>query len=539
MNRRLKLLTLLFILILVASLAACNDKNTDEDTPAPSGFDIYTAEDLLAVSEMVGDKYSDTVFNLKNDIDLADITFTPIGYDFEHAFTGTFAGNGFTISNLKINSSQEKTGGGLFGYIKDAYIYDLTIQDADIDYTATEQITYTGGLFGYGYGSNIVSDISISGNIRVKNTVKIRTSTTSGLPIEECGQSIYAGGVLGYNMGSLILERAVCGVNIFILPTPSSDETKEIPFRNAFIGGGIGFITGMDGTIDSNLNQITVDAEIIDTAATHSFTAGLAGYLSNTSLTNSTAEIDEIIMKGDQAGTRANAGGISAYTLNSIIEKVSVKNTVFDTYNIFSPSDIINLGGIVGYADKTKLRFSHAENVTLVASKVTYSGGIAGVLRYSRTMNDSTDADAGLEPQGYSLMENCSATGGLYAYRNNNALIPIPAPVKDNDYNYDGSASIVGLIWGDSQIENCFTDFVSVYGVVAEIRMEEGVDTDGNPIAEKRSEPEIGVQCYYSKNAVLSLSAGYSENLNKSEQYPLNAICPCDIEDYIAALTEE
>lgn len=541
MNKRLKIVTILSIFILlIIGLASCNN-NVVDDTPAPAEYDISSQEDLLAMYDMVGDKYNKTKFNLKANIDLEGVTFKPIGYSYEHAFTGTFDGGGFTISNIKINDTEEKSGAGLFGYIKDASINNLNIANINIDYTATKKLSYTGGLFGYGYGHNFVEDINVEGNISVKNTWEFHTSTTSGLDNEKCDQNIYVGGILGYNMGALDLERASSKVEISILPSLSEMEDNEIPFNYAFVGGAIGYIEGMDGKIDSTIKNITVKADTIATAATHTNVAGLAGYLGNTSLSGALVEVDNIVMKGESGGSRANGAGGLASTFSSNIEKMVVKNMLIDAL-VCGPTDVLNLGGLIGFADKTKLRYSQAENISMLSGKVAYSGGIVGVLSYLRTMNDSKDADAGLVAQGYSIVEYCSATGGLYAHKDNlDNLVNIAQPNEDADSSYYGAAAMVGKIWGDSKIDNCYADFLSMYGVVAEIKGEEAVDEDGNPVTEKRSDPVIGATNYFAAGCNLAENAEYSKNIakDKQEMYSSNAKEPSEIADLIASLIEE
>lgn len=57
--------------------------------------------------------------------------WTAIGDD-DNPFTGSFNGNGFTISNLKITS---KTANyiGLFGYVEGGTIYNVTLSNVDIN----------------------------------------------------------------------------------------------------------------------------------------------------------------------------------------------------------------------------------------------------------------------------------------------------------------------------------------------------------------------------------------------------------------------
>lgn len=82
---------------------------------------IYTAEEL---QNMVSGCYV-----LMNDIDMSGKTFTPIGDEYI-PFLGYFSGNGHTISNLTIESTEDNV--GLFGCAMQSYIMDLGIKNAKI-----------------------------------------------------------------------------------------------------------------------------------------------------------------------------------------------------------------------------------------------------------------------------------------------------------------------------------------------------------------------------------------------------------------------
>ena len=103
--------TLLFTLAAPAALAA------------ESTVTIKTAEDLAELSRNCTlDTWSQgkTVI-LKNDLDLHGIDFTPIP-----TFSGTFQGNGHTISGLTLTGSGNVR--GLFRYIQNgATVQDLTV----------------------------------------------------------------------------------------------------------------------------------------------------------------------------------------------------------------------------------------------------------------------------------------------------------------------------------------------------------------------------------------------------------------------------
>ena len=111
-------------------------------------------------------------YKLGVDIDLSSISnWTPIGTEKE-PFKGSLDGNGYKISNMKINSKTNYK--GLFGYTDGSSIKNLKLEN----YTIIGSGNYIGGLVGYNKGW--ITNVSTNGEI-------ILTGTSS-----------YIGGLVGY-----------------------------------------------------------------------------------------------------------------------------------------------------------------------------------------------------------------------------------------------------------------------------------------------------------------------------------------------------
>ena len=532
------IISLLMALSLIISLSACNI-NDDEIIEAKPSYDISTSQDLIDMGKLVGDQFSNSVFNLTNDIDMSEVEgFQPIGYRFESAFTGTFKGNGYTISNLNITIINEKDdfmgGVGLFGYVKNATFEDLTLHNINFDFVASEPLNFVGGLYGYGYGKNSVENIQVSGSIKVDNTTTIRISSTSGNEILECTQVVYIGGVVGYNMGEINAAFLESSVTIDTRPPIENDN---IPFRDIFIGGAIGLLTGTNNGINNKVNNVNVQTTGFITKANKSYIGSIIGYAKNTLLEDSHAKVDLIEIDGNRSGSRGNIGGAVGYTLHCELNSITIEDTIIRSRN----AEIINFGGLVGYADKTHIENSHVKDVYIASNEMAYAGGLVGVLRYSRTMNDSDNPDAGFEPTGFSRIVNSSAIGGFYSnidiYYDQVTFTPLPVPHRGEPYRYIGTASMVGHIWGDSEIENCYSNFKSVFGIIYEKTVEQGVDKDGNLYENKISTPKI-VDCYYTDTSNLAQISSFLGNLEKDELYPEQAKTAVEILDLIQGLFE-
>ena len=157
-----------------------------EDTRLSDGtYKICTTEDLIQLAAMANDyKTGNCTFVLANDIDLSTVdNWTPIGDGY--AFGGTFDGNGYTISNLKINTTNNPT--GLFGWTTGT-IKNLGVENVNI--TGASDV---GGLIGKAAGT--VSNCYTTGSV-----VMASYTTDSG------GTAVVsdAGGLVGTNFGKII-----------------------------------------------------------------------------------------------------------------------------------------------------------------------------------------------------------------------------------------------------------------------------------------------------------------------------------------------
>lgn len=87
---------------------------------------ISTVAELSALAEKVnaGDAYSGKTVALVSDIDLSEVEWAPM-----NTFSGTFDGNGFTISGIELNNTAETAGyyGGLFVVLSGATVQDVEI----------------------------------------------------------------------------------------------------------------------------------------------------------------------------------------------------------------------------------------------------------------------------------------------------------------------------------------------------------------------------------------------------------------------------
>jgi len=164
-----------------------------EPEAAADAIEISTAEQLAAINDNLSGNYV-----LTADIDLAGAEWTPIGAyapsgesaeeqeipAVETAFTGTFDGQGHTISNLVINQP-EAWAQGLFGCVANAKVGNFTLENATVD----AQLMGS-DVVGYAYMS------TVSG----VNLVNGKVTAHAG---EMSAEGMY-GGIVGAGMGSMV-----------------------------------------------------------------------------------------------------------------------------------------------------------------------------------------------------------------------------------------------------------------------------------------------------------------------------------------------
>ena len=148
------------------------DKGYTDD--GQGNYTVTSAEGLKNIAKLVNEEWKLGInITLTADIDLKGIDWTPIGKDDNKAYTGTFDGNGKTITGLTVTGSDRYT--GLFGFIKG------TVKNVVLTEINITSGTFVGGVAGWSFGGNI-ENCSVSGSV-------------SGSDV---------GGVVGYQQGGSI-----------------------------------------------------------------------------------------------------------------------------------------------------------------------------------------------------------------------------------------------------------------------------------------------------------------------------------------------
>ena len=118
---------------------------------------------------------ANATITLGGDIDLGGMEWTAIGTKAKN-FTGTFDGNGHSISNLKMTvteGKEDKAYMGLFGYAKNATIKNLTVVNVDINIACLDidhSQGHIGAIAGSLEGTSTIENVTVKGDVKVYAT---------------------------------------------------------------------------------------------------------------------------------------------------------------------------------------------------------------------------------------------------------------------------------------------------------------------------------------------------------------------------------
>ena len=207
------------------SLAAAKDPGYTVSEDGKT-YTVTSADGLLAWNEAV---QKDMTLNctLADNIDLTGKDWTPIGTSFGNSYTGTFDGNGKTITGLTVTGSDRYT--GLFGFIKG------TVKNVVLTEINITSGTFVGGVAGWSFGGNI-ENCSVSGSVSGSDVGGV-VGYQQGGSITGCSSSATvkgtqrAGGVAGTTNSGATLPACYATGDV----TVENDGTS-----NAWAGGVVG-----------------------------------------------------------------------------------------------------------------------------------------------------------------------------------------------------------------------------------------------------------------------------------------------------------
>lgn len=411
-------------------------------------YHISTAAELVG---MMNDskypncnKYQNVV--LENNIDLAGRTVSGFGDD-SGFFDGIFDGQGYTISNFKIDATNRTYYAGLFNQVsqysgENTVIKNLTVADATIK--GTSQV---GAIVGGMNGNTVVENCKVI-NCDLYATKKVGSVVgyTAGGTVKDCYAEnctvLYSekegGQVLGFeNTGSTVTNNTAMNVTVAKSATVSAADDLSTAISN----GATNITLAKDMTIAADSLK-AASSDLTVTLAADTTVTVASGAAASKDLTFTGDKSSNVVFVNTNPGYE----GKLAYHDNA---NLTFKGITFDANQI---SGICARGGVVTFVDC----FITGELEQTIASKFVFSGCTfdVGVTQVGYGCSDVVFDNCKFETDGY----------GIKIY--SEGQTPINLTVKNSSFKNTGSSAksailldhIMNGITYNITVENCTFD---------------------------------------------------------------------------------
>ena len=503
--------------------AAWDGTSTTEVEPNDEGiYEISTGAELAWFEAQVNDSknsFSGKTLKLTADIDLGGNEWTPIGGS-ACTFRGTFDGNSFGITGLKVTNNSGNGFAGLFGAVQGSTIKNLTVSGTVTDNAG---FSYSGGITGHAQDSvidNCTSNINISdamgswiGGIAaiIKGSTVVRNCVNTG-NLDGVDYSI-AGGIVGEikDSGKVQNSYSTGNVNVETNDTTAGDGST---YSEGIVGDGtaancyyLGTVTGKAARayyIDDTgaEKEITVTGEGANTKYTVGDTE-LVALLNEWANTNNNASIwknstvepyNPVFKTDDEPDAPAAWDGTSTtevapndegiYEISTGAELAWFEAQVNDSKNSFSGKTLkltadIDLGGnewtpIGGSACTFRGTFD-GNSFGITGLKVTNNSGngfagLFGAVQGS-TIKNLTVSGTVTDNAGFSY------SGGITGHAQDSVIDNCTSNINISDAMGSWIGGIAAIIKGSTVVRNCVNtgnldgvDYSIAGGIVGEIK---------------------------------------------------------------------
>lgn len=373
---------------------------TLKDTDTNGYYEIGSADELFAFAYAVnggntainGELTADIAVNDSIETNSRGIRkWTPIGNRLIH-YTGTFNGNGNTISGVYFNNSRESYV-GLFGYIGTGGAVNGT--GVENSYFGCK--SYAGGIAGYNYGT--ISDCYNTGELNISDRG--------------------VGGIVGNNYGTIENSYNTGNVNGVTIAGGIVGTSNGDKITNCYNTGNVSGEYGVAGVVGYNYDTIENCSNTGTITATDKYIGGFTGYNSGGTIINS-------YNTGDVNGTGNYVGGFAGYN-----NKGTIKNS-YTTANVEGTENVDSFIGVNSKSTTIKNNYYLADNEADAVYGTNFkteaqfnSGEVAYLLQSEQTAmvwgqeigTDTTPVIGGIE-----VYEVADCKGNV-AYSNSNETV--------------------------------------------------------------------------------------------------------------------
>ena len=213
----------------------------------PYVIDSQESWDIFVMDVNEGNDFFGKYIRLDTDVTVTETVGRRDNYPFNYPFSGTFLGNGHTIT-ANISSSASGSGPNEQGVAPFHYIKGATIKDLTVTGSITSASYHTAGLVGFADGTNLIENCTVTATLRLNADYAggiIGHGLSSATTIRGCvfagtitGVDVYAddiGGIWGWsNSGTPVLENCI-----------EIGTYNDVPSMHPIgLQGGAGTVTG-------------------------------------------------------------------------------------------------------------------------------------------------------------------------------------------------------------------------------------------------------------------------------------------------------
>ena len=314
-------------------------------------YHINTKEDLQIFSQAVnsGLSLSGVTIYLDNNIDMEGEEFTPIGYYSANPFRGTIDGQGYVISNIRIDSYNIHSAYnsnaylGLFGYTNGATIKNLGINNLSMELIWPGTI-YAGGVVGLGVNTTI-EEVFVLGDDEYGKDIKVGSMY----------MHTYTGGIAGSFDGNI--SNSYANIDIEILDNQNEsffdifndNETYKVTKQDVVIENDnlLGFLFGKKVVLGKRNGIIEVQKDVI----------GFSGYKYQISK-------DVTAVKFTNDGSEMNGFGIT-------VEENALVPLFIEIENFNVTKSPVNSNFLSAYGRKVYLIISGKNNIEISSTGIS------------------------------------------------------------------------------------------------------------------------------------------------------------------------
>ena len=292
--------------------------------------------------------------------------FIPIGKDGANSFQGNFNGRGYRIDNLYENNVNHNRQMGLFGYVRNSTISNLTLSGEIL----SKKEKVSGSFIGISNNNVLIdschSEVNIVGNYHnsaIGGFVGTNaTGTVSNLTISNSSNSgsisnvQFLGGFVGYNGGTLTINNSY----------NDGAVTSDIQTVSSYMYfGGLVGSNGKTLTINNSYNNGAVTGDT-QTVSSGMYLGGLVGINNKTLTINNSYNEGQVINTASSSEYGLSNGGIIGGALGATV--------IRNTYNEGNVTGSAMAGGIVGIINSSSVIIDRVYNTGTIYSNLTSTG---------------------------------------------------------------------------------------------------------------------------------------------------------------------